>query len=1423
MFSSDGPSLPLANLGMGGSSCPQIEIPHVPQEPTKDHLACARVTTVLYTNIPLKRSMRFPPDLPHYEPRPKVVHLLGLAIEGDLSERAASPGNQVKLDLAAALYSRYQRDGVDGSHECTLLVVDLDSLSLVSILHPLAAERWSMFSRQRKGSLTIGMEPVKAAGGSRLGTASGVCIPVCLNILSILMFLRFGHILGQVGFIGILGLLLAAYCIDLLTVLSLSAIASNGEVKGGGAYRLISRTLGPEFGGSIGISFYLSQALSTAMNVVGLVDCITLSMGSGFPHGYWAGYGLKTAALVLCTVLCLLGSSTLAKASHAVLIALAVAVVSIPISAVFKTPFEDAMTGVKFTGISVDTLIGNFAPRASDGSYEGIRAFRGLFGVLFPATSGIFAGASMSGDLRNPSKAIPKGTLWATLTTFIVYFTVILSMAAAITHESFLANNNVISLTSVYAPIVLAGECAVAFFSALMGVIGSAKLFQALARDELLPGLSVLGRGTKSGDEPVCAVLLTHCIAQVALFADLNQIAALISMGYQMTFFAMNLACFLLKIGSAPNFRPSFQLFGAETAFVGGLLTAAAMFFIDATYASTAICALVSVFLLIHHLCPPKHWGDVSRHLIYHQVGKHLLWLKPEHIKFWRPQIILLVNNPRRQAGLIRFCDSLKKGSLYIVGHVIVTDDFNTGVHEAKMQQQAWTRDISEFSRIKAFVQLTMSPSISWGIRNLILSSGLGGMRPNIAVLGFYNIDDLRRSSHRLRVPDIPMSPASKMNRPPKSRGKTPTRRRGDTSARLLEGVLPTDAVRTEDMMSPTEYMTALEDLTLMHRLNVAVATFDLWPIQMFAEVSSHGKDMLTSNLDTYTLILQLGHILRSVHTWKRALTLRVMVFVEYESEVEEEMARVRALLEKLRIDAEIRVFWLACGQLDTYERVVNGKSSSIDCEIVVGDALKDEEWWNDLEDFRGKSKPMPSSQELTHMTHIVASTAGRLGAYNPHDELESRRLRSSVVDLSGMPKKLHIGALFKMGIDVGMHTHHLSGEVFEGSDSEHETGSDASSLDTVESVMDPFLQETTSCSTPSRAPPSPPEMTRYGAFRQPARPRGYPADSNRPITPSYGTMSRSQTSSQSHSGRSSVIFPASQQIPRVDLDVTPRANNRQRGSYKMEIRSIESFPNLDQLAVTEACHDTCPSAGSAKSSGDGYSGNDNTSTPRPGISRQSSAARFSSQPVPETRITTEGVGSRIGFATTNSSSPANHKTDRPSFSRQSSLGKFPTRPLQKARNDIGGGVRASSYTEQPTYYSRASTRSRHRSHSRLESHGSHYCQGDVSLNIPELLQSHNFGVEAGRGEGAPYATQGLALSFNDLPSRAQHLIINELVRQNSKDTAVVLSTLPIPVKGTCSSDADTIQYLSDVELLCHDLPPALLVLSNNMTVTLSR
>ena len=700
-----------------------------------------------------------------------------------------------------------------------------------------------------------------------------------------------------------MGMLIAAYAINLITTFSLSAIASNGTVRGGGAYYLISRSLGPEFGGSIGVVFYLGFVFNTGLNAVGLIDCVKLNFGSVsgnwariLPESMWWLYLWSTIVLALCTVICLAGSSIFARASHGLLVILVISTLSIPLSALVVSPFESRELGIEFTGLSLTTFMGNLKPQLTRGAagsqLNGRETFQDLFGILFPATGGIFAGASMSGDLKNPSKSIPKGTLYGLATTFVLYTLVILAMAATITRASFVRNANVIQDTNIHGVIILAGEVASSLFSTLMGVIGSAKLLQALARDNLLPGFWIFGQGTQKGDEPTYAIIITYIVAQVTMLCDLNQIASFVTMTYlvsalqqsvyilqdylgsnptgdkkeadilQMTFLVMNLACFLLKIGSAPNFRPSFHFFNWQTALAGTIVSGAAMFFVDGLYATGCVGILVIIFLIIHYSSPPKSWGDVSQNLIYHQVRKYLLRLRQEHVKFWRPQILLFVNDPRRQYKLIQFCNSMKKGGLYVLGHVIVTDDFGGSVPEARRQQAAWTKYI-DFSKIKAFVNIAISPGVEWGARNIVLSAGLGGMRPNIAVLGFYNLDDLRRSQPLIDIP--------KMASPDSSPSQDKVARR-DSKDTKLDGLLPTDSCKTEAMMSVTSYVTILEDLLLRLQINVAVGKgfqdlefphangdhtkkyIDLWPIQMSAEIAAEGDDkhnVLTTNFDT--------------------------------------------------------------------------------------------------------------------------------------------------------------------------------------------------------------------------------------------------------------------------------------------------------------------------------------------------------------------------------------------------------------------------------------------------------------------------------------------------------------------------------------------------------------------------------------------
>ncbi|KAJ5949597.1 hypothetical protein N7454_001181 [Penicillium verhagenii] len=1114
----------------------------------------------------------------------------------------------------------------------------------------------------------------------KLGTFSGVFVPVTLNVLSILMFLRFGFVLGQAGLLGILGLLAVSYTINLVTTMSLSAIATNGTVRGGGAYYLISRSLGPEFGGSIGIVFYMGYVFNTGMNAVGLVDCFYQNFGSVsgnwanfLQEGFWWSYLWGTIILVVCTAICFAGSSLFARASNGLLIILLVATFSIPISAIFMKPFT--REGVEFTGLSLQTLVGNLKPNLTRGAagsqIKGRENFQDLLAFCSPQRR--VSLPSMSGDLKNPSKAIPKGTLAGLGLTFFTYTLVILSMAASITRQSFYNNVNVIQVVNYSDTIILLGEFATSFFSALMGVTGSAKLLQAIARDSLVPGIKIFGQGTKKNDEPIYAIIVTFIFAQITMLFDINRIASFVTMVYLMTFLVTNLACFLLKIGSAPNFRPSFHYFNWQTAATGTLVSGVSMYFVDGLYATGCVSILFILFLLIHYTSPPKPWGDVSQSLIYHQVRKYLLRLRQEHVKFWRPQILLFVSDLDQQYKMVSFCNSLKKGALFVLGHVIVTEDFSTAVPEARRQQTIWTK-IVEYSKIKAFVNIAIAPTAEWGMRNIVLNSGLGGMRPNIVV-----IDQFREDQSLVETLSLSSN--------------TKSRRRSSAFG------------SRRDPMSNQGYVTVLEDLLFKLRINVAVAKgfedlelpdpkgrhtkkyIDLWPIQMSAELGADTQskqNVLTTNFDTYTLILQLGCILNTVPSWKKTYRLRVAVFVEYETDVEDERGRVEALLDKLRIEAEVLVFWLACGDLKAYRIIVNGDTTPevADSQSHVDSALQDEEWWQGVLRARNHSESQAVDAVNDEMRLERAAT------WQVPSSIDSRsRPFQQVTGLRRLiqsnGRRRSVSSFRALGgVNLGMQTHRLLDAFV---DYDGDTSSTESSDD---SDLDAYISD--------------PEIDDEVRHEDVASSRNN----------SSQLLVRSKSDDDQSSGMSPSTRPVGQDF-----------------ASALAIPSIITDENASPKSKSPVPN-------------------------RPGISRSASSNRFSCSPIPEAKVNVgaEEAGPSIMFAQ-NASPPRFAKLD-------------------------------SIYARRP------------------------------SITSPSAQSSQT-------ASGFP-GSASVPLSFNDLPSRAQHLILNELMVQQSSETAVIFTTLPSPVEGTSLREQDSASYLSDLEVLWQDLPPCLLVHSNSMTVTMN-
>lgn len=497
------------------------------------------------------------------------------------------------------------------------------------------------------------------------------------------------------------------------------------------------------------------------------------------------------------------------------------------------------------------------------------------------------------------------GTNWALLFTYGIYVLSFVIFAGTITRQSFYLDTGIVSDVALSPQIITFGVLASTGFSALMGVMACGKVLQAIARDNLLPILDSFAQGTEVGDTPTYAVLFTWAFCQCILYVDsVNLIAQLVTMTSLLTFGVLSFATLALKAGGAPSFRPSFRYWNIWTAGAGTISSFGAMFFTSPSAASACIVFAIFLFTAIHLFCPPKPWGDVTRNLNYHIVRKYLLRLdeRKSRVTHWRPQILLLANNPRTDWNLIIFCNSLKKGALYVLGHVL-KGEFQECLGELRKQQIAWLK-LVDVSGIKSFVDVVIAHDEREGARNLVLSCGLGGMRPNIVCLGF--------PTH---LPILAKASAQKRS-DGKSDGSEITIRAADEPPMIEEEnhqiinvkVLPTDNARKETPILPATFVGIMEDsLALQKALAVAYGFqsmslsgpssrytrsgyeegqdmfLDLWPIQ----IQSPDADQ-SHAWDTYTMILQLGTILNMTGSWK-AHKLRVSVFVEYDEDIEEE------------------------------------------------------------------------------------------------------------------------------------------------------------------------------------------------------------------------------------------------------------------------------------------------------------------------------------------------------------------------------------------------------------------------------------------------------------------------------------------------------------------------------------------------------
>ncbi|KPM09065.1 Amino acid permease-like protein 4 [Sarcoptes scabiei] len=594
----------------------------------------------------------------------------------------------------------------------------------------------------------------------KFGWIKGVLVRNLLNIWGVILFLRLSWVAAHAGIIhGTLIILLASTCTT-LTAMSMAAICTNGEVKGGGTYYMISRSLGPEFGGAIGIIFSLANAVAVAMYTVGFAETLR--------DLFWNDPDfddINLVRLISCiTVIILLiivfiGTAWEAKVSDFSNLSLYLDSIFDEISSQFvcEIPFQI------FHLLTVTLIENNLAPDYRDG-----HSFFSVFSTYFPAATGILAGANISGDLKNPSRAIPLGTFLAIGITTITYLLFHFIMAANVlrdangmidlvrdnrTHQivtdsiqncqnftcsyGLMHYTQIVELMSWYGPLIYAGIFAAALSSALASLVSAPKVFQALCNDRLFPYISYFGKGYGPNNDPRLGYCLTFLIAFCCcLLGELNIIAPIISNFFLAAYTLINFSCFHASFSKSPGFRPSFRFYNQWLSLGSAFLMTIVMFITNWISALLTFLIILILYMYILYRKPDVNWGSSTQAQTFRSTLTSVLRLNlvPDHVKNYRPQILFLSGQPKDRPDHIDLAYLITKNCGLLICGIVVTDPISIR-NQYKLQNDSnqWLIE----KKIKAFVDVVQEQSFEKGVRALIQLSGIGKLRPNIIMIGF--------------------------------------------------------------------------------------------------------------------------------------------------------------------------------------------------------------------------------------------------------------------------------------------------------------------------------------------------------------------------------------------------------------------------------------------------------------------------------------------------------------------------------------------------------------------------------------------------------------------------------------------------------------------------------------------------------------
>ncbi len=553
--------------------------------------------------------------------------------------------------------------------------------------------------------------------GAGLGTFAGVFTPSILTILGIILFLRTGYVVGNAGLAGALLIVGVATAVSVLTSISLAAIATNIEVKGGGDYYLISRTLGLEFGGAIGIVLFLAQSVSIAFYAIGFAEVTSALLGW---DSRLATQLVAAGAVLLLFGFAWAGADVAARLQFVIMGVLAAALIS------FYVGSLSAFDG--------DTLSRSWtAPPGAIGYWA-------AFAIFFPAVTGFTQGVSMSGDLRTPSRSLPIGTFAAVGLSTVVYVSVFVLLAAGAPQLE-LVNDDGTAMRNIAAIGALVGVGAVVatLSSAMASMLGAPRILQSMASDRFFPLIGGFAKGHGEANNPRRALLFSLVIALATIgFGSVNLIAPIVSMFFLLSYGLLNYATYYEARAASPSFRPRFRFFSKWASLAGAVLCAIAMLAINPIAGVAAAIALFAIYYYLGRRASPERWADAAHSHHFQRAVESVRALDGEiaHARNWRPQILVFSADSSRRARLLRFAKWIEGSSGLTAAFRIVIGEGVRKRIETDEQDADLQSEIQELG-LDVHGRAVLAPDGMDALPVIVQSFGLGRLRANLVLFGW--------------------------------------------------------------------------------------------------------------------------------------------------------------------------------------------------------------------------------------------------------------------------------------------------------------------------------------------------------------------------------------------------------------------------------------------------------------------------------------------------------------------------------------------------------------------------------------------------------------------------------------------------------------------------------------------------------------